>query len=147
MSETKNGLTVHLICPTESEARAQYLESFNIETGSSNIPVEVFLEKLIKFNKCPSPLGGKRFNFAGYGTNPYMYNDRNKKVIIGSNGLPEGSNAGIASALAKTYNFTFSFTAYSFPGVINETSGNVTGAYREVSVFDVNRRNALSAEK
>ena len=132
--ETKNGLTVHQICATAKEARSPYLESFNIETGGSNIPVEGFKEKLKNFRKCPSPLEGKDLNAGSYGTNPFMYNDREKKVIYGPDGVPEGSNGGIAKGLAKIHNMRLNIKTYSFGGTVNETTGNTTGAIRDVSI-------------
>ena len=132
--ETKNGLTVHQICATAKEARSPYLESFNIETGGSNIPVEGFKEKLKNFRKCPSPLEGEDLNAGSFGTNPFMYNDREKKVIYGPDGVPEGSNGGIAKGFAKMHNLKLNIKTYTSPGTVNETTGSTTGAYKDVSI-------------
>ena len=134
-AEKKNTIMVHLICPTMKKARAHYLESFEISRNDNNkVPtVEDFIEKLKRYRKCPSPLEGQHYEFAFKGTNPYMYNDQNKKVILGADGVPEGSNGGMAKAMAKMYNFSFNFTIYTFPGTINETSGTATSAYADVN--------------
>ena len=126
---------VHLICPTMKKSRAHYLESFEISRNDNNkVPtVEDFIGKLKRFRKCPSPLEGQHYEFAFKGTNPYMYNDQNKKVIMGDNGLPAGSNGGMASAMARMYKFSFNYTIYTFPGSINETSGKATHGFGAVN--------------
>lgn len=77
-------------------------------------------------------MDGQHYEFAFYGTNPFMYNDKNKKIIYGPNGIPEGLNGGMATGMAKMYNFTFNVTTFTVLHTVNETTGNTTGGYAEV---------------
>ena len=123
-------LISNIICPNQDPVKYQQISTKPIQTASS-ITSKVFI--LNAFDKCPHPLERKMIKISSIGTNPYLYNDEKKKPILGPNGIPLGSNGGIALNLAKLYNFKLNFTAADKPPVFNRTTGKWTSFVQDVS--------------
>ena len=135
LSEKEDSITVHLICPTEKLANSNYLESLDIHKELGSLSVKDIAAKLTLFKNCPIPLKGETYNFAFRGTNPYTYNDQKKNIIMNSNGLPAGSNGAMANSMAKMYQFKINYTIFANTGSYNETTGQASGLFSNVSTF------------
>ena len=87
------------------------------EKNKINFSVDDWSDLLKPWNKCPHPQAGKVVRVASNGPNPFMFTDYDRKIVNGEDGLPLGTNIGIAKTLAKVFNFSLAvrpFNAYDY---------------------------------
>ena len=131
----EDGVTIHLFCPTEKQSEAQILETLKLNPDDDGLSLDEVKIKLASFKQCPHVLQGLPVNIGLRGTNPYMYNDKDKKILYDDRGFPLGSNGGISSALMKMYNFVPTFSLFQSQGMYNPKTGKWDGGAGDVSLL------------
>ena len=126
------GLVTYIICPNQDPTKHQLISTrpLLVTNPKNSSHVENIFNT---FEKCPHPLHGKTVKVTSTGTNPYLYNDEKKRPILGPNGIPLGSNSGVALTLAKIYKFKLNLTVAEKPPFFNKTTGKWTENVQDVS--------------
>jgi len=126
LSDTGANAKIYSICPRYCTLSTNQTSEIIMEILDVN-HIEEF------FKDCSHPLTGSIINIGSYGINPYVYRDENKEVIKDNNGVPLGSNGGIASALSKTYKFKIIISDFFQGPILNFTTKKWSGIFGEVN--------------
>jgi hypothetical protein len=76
---------------------------------------------------CPHIWKGKTGLVASLGTNPYMFSDFNRDIVYNEQGIPSGSNGGIADALSRIFGFQVRISVTRVQNFFDNKVGKWTG--------------------
>ena len=87
------------------------------------------------YTKCPHFLKGKTLQIGSFGGSPYMFIDFYNNVVYDEQGLPAGSNTGIAKTLSKVFGFKFNILIYNKQEYFNPATGKWSGILGDVIIL------------
>ena len=131
--ESTLGVKINLACP--GKGLQQSLEHKPIDPTEEAGDIWNRLYKLLL--QCPHLFKGRTLNVVSRGNNPHMSSDINKNIIYGPDGVPTGSNGGIAKVLSKFFGSKLNVTTTSSGYIFDNKTRKWGGVFKDVS-FNLN---------
>ena len=132
-SDTATVKVVDIVCPkadSDKPFRRVVIGSLQKE---DQLTGDDWTNLLQTVNQCPHPLHGKTLQVASLGPNPFIFTDFERNVHYNDQGLPLGSNTGIALTLGQVFGFKVNILLFKTYDYYDEKNARWVGIAGEVS--------------
>ena len=125
---------IDIICPTSKSDKPFRRVVIGTLQKDSQQSDEDLTNLFQTIDQCSHPLHGKTLQVGSLGPNPFIFTDLDRNVHYNEQGLPLGSNTGIASTLGQVFGFNVKMILFKTHDYYDEKTARWVGITGEVSL-------------